>query len=1548
MSSSTIGTHAYKGPEGPIGPIGPTGDTGNTGNTGPTGATGPYGIYILSSVATDTGLQVTLSDGTVTNITGNFRGATTDYYIMGVSSGEEIPLYASYTSSNVTIKGLSAIGSLYMTEDENFIYFNTTLSEVESELDIANLNVDTLVYLKTPYQISSTTIGTTYDGVYTQGTLVYDTKGNTKSKLNSRSKIQYVGPRVSTEDPVYLNADHAGMFYIASPNGIAGITGTFNKNESTSITLVFQNENIWNFPDNVYFESGENYLTCGKSIVNLTTTTQGESWNAVVAARGFDIDTASCVVTQSFGSCCYTRTDGTIGCDDYVSKDRCDQLSGTFSALQSCVNSCGDVGICCSNGRCIEDSNLSECEAFGGVFWAGLTCGAYENDPNDVNFGNRLCPNNCEEGGYVSCCKDGVCLGDNFTKILCEQVLGGIASNIPCSQANCCEQNVGIGACCTPDGGCSEVTKTRCDELNGIYLGQNFNCEEVNCDCVFQDPDTPDSTGACCGDFSANGTIQCFQTTQSQCQATSGTYKGNGSSCETPNICGGGTDSQCEETTNQESSCDGNGPSISCSTGVSRIFTEDQLAVTLPSPSQTSSTAISQTSVVDSILSPGVNSYCLTSNSTTDKVFFRTGIGVKDMIIPKESFNPDTQNSIPNIYINENGQPNYDVSLPEGTGRICIEIQCDTGNPENFRFYLLRTHYPKNFSHNMAASEGLTDTNGNSYNIIQDNQAENTQSFDGNSDPFYNGEYIVIPNPQENSPDVLYLPNYKKLRDELNNPLYGLKKQPCRENICFDNQNNPYTFNDILPIEDPRPVINQNSDLIDFNEYYLNLGLGLYNTTNGFTYSLSYPYRSNDFTSGASSLGTQFTAGDVNPLTPTGGSINTIVNHTFSMHEGQPSTNINNLNLYNILENFQFRSGNGTDTIDAFKTRMKGVIDTIYDGAIYDQDATTNRYPDTFNPQNNSNSFSFSSFGQINNLYDGAIGIAAGYYNMGYSYYVRNTPTDNIYPNNNTRSIASFYKKLARTSNSFSNQFFVVDDEDTFRIPYMDPNLNYSGHPLTVDIENPGYEVTQSSSSPSGPQPANLKAHLYKTRPFSIIYDSGHIEYNPLDPDEHKIYDDSCSSSDYDETTKLINLNYSTETFTKNLSVALNNPKDGENMTFPYGSMKYKGNGVYNFCITIPNIKDYMNDGLGDTNDGDKTTPRRLMMKDCLRLVLFTDIKPSENDGMVQSTQSKLKLKIGCNGLGCGFTVDNYEEECQLCGSSTNTAPCNGKQCIASMISNFRPAYSAPCVQDLSLCGWNGQSSGCANCITCSANGTFAAFIICDLPDSCTGKGFNQAYVQRPDADNCTGTYFWDDSSWFNQYLVSLTQLYGICAHYYNSTTGDALYNTLTVYLNPSEFGYVRSALNRTQSTIFFPLIKALRDGSGFAANQTTCDDITKCPLSNGCFPSTICNNFCLKDPNTGDPISVKEYLNPYWEISSPNAEFNVYTALFRYYEPYDLTYTPWLRQRASWEDQCGTNFTGSILKKLYISETEYICVSLEPSDPSVANLENCTEQGES
>ena len=555
MSSSAIGFQTLNkgltgatGARGAQGPIGPTGGLG-----GPTGATGNLAPYILNVLLTGQTATIELSDGTEYLVSGNFLGATgSDTTIISIkdpldpgSDAITASLLASGNNTNsFVMRGLCGFGSLVVSENATTIFIDSIYTPSSGSLDSFGLTNNTLVYLKQNNQLSSTTIGVTSGNFY-DGVLNFEKSGSTPaspsfSKLLPRSKVKYLTPtyKTSTPQPVVLNIDDAGVFYVRTPNGISAFNGNFKNSEVASFTLITESDDIWNFPSNVYFENGENYLTCGKSILNLTSFDQGTSWYATVAARGIDASITNCQIRGVLGSCCYRGVTGTQ-CVDYVTKNQCDILSGTFNPLQPCETSCGSTfGVCCSNGQCIEDANYAECLAFGGKFLFGVTCGSFgaSQDPTaDNKF--RLCYDKCQNQ-KVACCKDGVCLGDEFTKIECENILEGVAFvDKACSEVDCCEQNVKIGACCKNQQ-CSQKTLNECKADGGVFMGEGELCENINCKCI----NSP-TYGYCCK--CVNNTRECSVTLQENC--SSGVWTADSS-------------------LNENSVCDANGASLCLAT----------------------------------------------------------------------------------------------------------------------------------------------------------------------------------------------------------------------------------------------------------------------------------------------------------------------------------------------------------------------------------------------------------------------------------------------------------------------------------------------------------------------------------------------------------------------------------------------------------------------------------------------------------------------------------------------------------------------------------------------------------------------------------------------------------------------------------------------------------------------------------------------------------------------------------------------------------------------------------------------------------------------
>jgi hypothetical protein len=73
------------------------------------------------------------------------------------------------------------------------------------------------------------------------------------------------------------------------------------------------------------------------------------------------------------------------------------------------------------------------------------------------------------------------------------------------------------GACCLPDGSCTQVTADDCAALGGTYNGDSSLCEDIEC---------PQPPGACC---LVDGS--CVQVTEEDCAAIGGTFQGDNTLC---------------------------------------------------------------------------------------------------------------------------------------------------------------------------------------------------------------------------------------------------------------------------------------------------------------------------------------------------------------------------------------------------------------------------------------------------------------------------------------------------------------------------------------------------------------------------------------------------------------------------------------------------------------------------------------------------------------------------------------------------------------------------------------------------------------------------------------------------------------------------------------------------------------------------------------------------------------------------------------------------------------------------------------------------------
>jgi hypothetical protein len=163
----------------------------------------------------------------------------------------------------------------------------------------------------------------------------------------------------------------------------------------------------------------------------------------------------------------------------------------------------------------------------------GVNCGPFGCPPNGgwVSFAalNPLCrpsgdwviratytPTTCTTVLGACCTSDGVCF--ELTQADCISVEGlfnGVGS--VCADFDC-----QTGACCLPDGSCIDVVfQETCEvELNGLYLGDDTQCANESC---------PELVQACC--FPSG----CVNLTPTNCLGAGGTPGGPGTACATFN-----------------------------------------------------------------------------------------------------------------------------------------------------------------------------------------------------------------------------------------------------------------------------------------------------------------------------------------------------------------------------------------------------------------------------------------------------------------------------------------------------------------------------------------------------------------------------------------------------------------------------------------------------------------------------------------------------------------------------------------------------------------------------------------------------------------------------------------------------------------------------------------------------------------------------------------------------------------------------------------------------------------------------------------------------
>ncbi len=505
ISYNTSSFRGNTGPTGADGPIGPDGPTGNTGVT-QAGNTGQNGIYVkslnISSSTNSLGCTLNyilgyLIDPSTTSgeISGAeiFRGSLLLSYegvsYQGSTLGVNICRGLSFDDSGITKQAIfkfkdiiSSSAAISVTSDSDFIYINatggqSTYTSTNNGLvykDINELKTTNPDIIGLGFSFSSNFGITSGHYLYINGLT-----GSTNSIIVNRTpKIR--PPILKNNNPTYLDLSYYGVHRILSPNEFAGFTGIPGIPGTTgtilSATLIFDSEDVWHFPQNIFFKNKQNYLTPGTTIIGVHSLDGGTTWRADIFGRGYQEG----VLTKSLKNRWPTNIMGAIEsanlCRDYSTDSAAAAAFGyayNFKPLQLCSSRITD---CCIKGM-LNDVPEHLCIKYKGrTFESGSGVECF--DPCGTNL----------PGTTGSCCISGIC-NKRYTSSECINRSGIFATGGTCGSG--CITTMGssisgpLGACCNINlpQNCSYISQPECNLLGGVFTS-GLSCADVNCSTI--------------------------------------------------------------------------------------------------------------------------------------------------------------------------------------------------------------------------------------------------------------------------------------------------------------------------------------------------------------------------------------------------------------------------------------------------------------------------------------------------------------------------------------------------------------------------------------------------------------------------------------------------------------------------------------------------------------------------------------------------------------------------------------------------------------------------------------------------------------------------------------------------------------------------------------------------------------------------------------------------------------------------------------------------------------------------------------------------------
>ena len=500
ISYNTSSFRGNTGPTGASGPVGPTGPTGNAGGTqaGNTGATGVYVTSLNISNSTNSlgcTLNYTLSDSTSAEISGAeiFRGSLLLSYegvsYQSSSTGVNICKGLSFDSSGSTKQAIfnfkdiiSTSAAISVTSDSNFIYINAT-----GGTSVYTSTNNGLAYKSTTGITTTnpniTGIGFSFGSNFgiTSGHYLYinGLSGSTNSIIINR-KLRTVPLVPSGSTLTYLNLNDNGVFDIKTPIGFAGFTGIRGISGATgnilSATLMFDSEDVWHFPQNIFFRKGENYLTPGSTIIGVHSLDYGATWKADIFGRGY-VGAGVYESPQSnrwpiniMGVHPLVLYGGNNTCIDYATVRS--EISTNFRPLQLCTSRLTE---CCIKGK-LQQVPEHLCQKYKGRTFNDRAVICF--DPCGTN----------DDDTTGSCCINNIC-NKRYTSSECEDrggvfAVGGTCASV-CSTPAAASTSGPLGACCHRDhlDDCSYISNSECVGLKGAFT-PGVSCAYINCDTI--------------------------------------------------------------------------------------------------------------------------------------------------------------------------------------------------------------------------------------------------------------------------------------------------------------------------------------------------------------------------------------------------------------------------------------------------------------------------------------------------------------------------------------------------------------------------------------------------------------------------------------------------------------------------------------------------------------------------------------------------------------------------------------------------------------------------------------------------------------------------------------------------------------------------------------------------------------------------------------------------------------------------------------------------------------------------------------------------------